>query len=450
MKNVLIIAYHFPPRGGIAVKRTLKFIKNLPLYGWNPIVLTTRQGLHEYKMLDETLLDELPDDLCIYRTEHFRKRLFLKKQVKKIFAVKNASGVPKKISKKKIIDIQEGGLKNFLISTGAYFRPFIPDVESGWNPFAVKHGKEIIYKDRIDALYTTSPPHSTQLIGLALSKQTGLPWVADFRDDWITNPLFAPTNRISAKLHTVLEERVVRKASKIVVTNRHTKESFLRKHPFCGEDKVVVIPNGYDLSDFAGIEEKMFPRFTIVHNGGLGTGLTARYFFSALRALIDEHPEFGKDVEVRFAGGISKKDKKTVKDLELDNTVVVQRHMPYKDCIKQLVRSHLFLLFLTAEAGGSARTPAKLYDYIAAGRPVLGMIIEGDAADKIREMHLGSVVHPSDVEGIKIELNKYYQKYKKSEKEYLKPVASPEEMLKYDQSTLTRQLATLLSGENGH
>jgi len=107
-------------------------------------------------------------------------------------------------------------------------------------------------------------------------------------------------------------------------------------------------------------------------------------------------------------------------------------------------------LFLTAEAGGSARTPAKLYDYIAAGRPVLGMIIEGDAADKIREMHLGSVVHPSDVEGIKIELNKYYQKYKKSEKEYLKPVASPEEMLKYDQSTLTRQLATLLSGENGH
>lgn len=450
-RNVLIIAYHFPPRGGIAVKRTVRFVKTLPLYGWRPVVLSVKLNLSDYKILDASALDELPEDLRVYRTQYFKKRRPFGRRHGEPPGARDMAAIQEKISKKTFIDIEESLLKNIFMSAcgaASYLWPFIPDIERGWVPIAAAHGREIIRREKIDAIYTTSPPHSTHLIGCALSKDAGIPWVADFRDDWVNNPLFRPSDPISAKIHRALEGKVVRSATRVVVTNGQTKESFLAKHPFSSEEKIVVIPNGYDPADFAGIERKPFSKFTVINNGGLGPGLSARHFLSALRSLIDEHPELRDEMRVLLVGGGDPEGTKAIDELDLKDVVTVQGYIPYKDCLKQLVRAHLFLLFLTDEAGGSGRTPAKLYEYLAAGRPVLGMVVEGDAADKIRNMKLGSVVSPTDVDGIKKELYSYYQRYKANRDEYLEDVASPEDMARYDQNTLTKRLAELLSGDN--
>ena len=172
MKKVLIITYYWPPAGGPGVQRVLKFAKYLPQFGWEPVILTVENG--NFPAVDEGLLGEVPDNLKVYKTKTLEP-----------FAIYNKLQGKDKTSAVDTFTITKSG-KSFKDKLGNAIRSyfFIPDARKGWKPFAVKAGLDIIKKEKIDLIFSSSPPHSLQLIAKDLAKKTQLPSVADFRDPW--------------------------------------------------------------------------------------------------------------------------------------------------------------------------------------------------------------------------------------------------------------------------
>jgi hypothetical protein len=172
MKKVLIITYYWPPASGSGVQRFLKFSKYLRDFGWEPVILTVKNGT--YVAYDESLLNDIPKGVKVLKTKTFEPFGFYSMLSKKKDSKSRAS-----------IGLQKDTfLQKLLIYIRANF--FIPDARKGWYNFACKKAVEIIETEAIDAIITTGPPHSTHLIGYYLKDKIRLPWIADMRDPWTT------------------------------------------------------------------------------------------------------------------------------------------------------------------------------------------------------------------------------------------------------------------------
>ncbi|WP_237717754.1 hypothetical protein [Pontibacter sp. BAB1700] len=169
--NLLYISYYWPPSGGPGVQRGLKFCKYLPQAGVRPSVLTVDERQASYPVLDHTFAREVPEGTAVYRTAtsepfEYYKKLSGKKEIP-------YSGFANEEAKTGFLD------KVFKFVRGNLF---IPDARVGWNKYALRKAGELLQKNQFQAILTTSPPHSTQLIGLKLKEKYGLPWIADLRD----------------------------------------------------------------------------------------------------------------------------------------------------------------------------------------------------------------------------------------------------------------------------
>ena len=136
----------------------------------------------------------------------------------------------------------------------------IPDPRKGWNKYAIAKAKQIIKDLNIDTVITTSPPHSTQLIGLKLKKDLGLNWIADFRDPWTDIYYFKqmyPTLP-AIYIHKKLEKKVLNQADKIITVSKNFKKLFSEKTDNI-INKIEIIPNGFDSDDFKDISKTVHP-----------------------------------------------------------------------------------------------------------------------------------------------------------------------------------------------
>lgn len=174
MKNLLVVTYYFPPSGGPGVQRVLKFVKYLRDFEIRPIVLTVANG--DFPVRDESLLSEIPPDVPVYRSKIFEPyQLYRKLTGKPADAPVDVNNIPKPGERRSVAEhFAEFVRSNF----------FIPDARIGWLPSAVAMGKRIIQSERIDCLYSSSPPYTSALIARALKRRTHLPWIAGFRDPW--------------------------------------------------------------------------------------------------------------------------------------------------------------------------------------------------------------------------------------------------------------------------
>ena len=171
VKKILVITYYWPPSGGSGVQRWLKFVKYFRDFGIEPIVLTIDPDFATYPNYDYTLLDEIPHGIEIHKTK-----------------AKSPFGIYSKVRKKEVPKVGFAGEKNvgMIEKLMRFIRGnfFIPDARIGWNRFALEKAREILQANDIDCVITTSPPHSTQLIGLALKNEFNIKWIADLRDPW--------------------------------------------------------------------------------------------------------------------------------------------------------------------------------------------------------------------------------------------------------------------------
>ncbi len=171
MKKVLIITYYWPPAGGPGVQRVLKFVKYLPAFGWEPIILTVENG--EYPAIDESLISEIPPNLKIYKTNSFEP----------FNIYKNITGqkgnIPTHVLSK---SENESLIQKF--SKWIRANVFIPDARVGWSQSIVKEGEKIFEIEKPDLIFSSSPPHSLQIGAMKLAKKVNSKWITDLRDPW--------------------------------------------------------------------------------------------------------------------------------------------------------------------------------------------------------------------------------------------------------------------------
>jgi glycosyltransferase involved in cell wall biosynthesis len=385
MQKVLIVTYYWPPGSGAGVQRWLKFSKYLSRQGWEPVILTVDPDFAVYSAIDHSLNSEIPSNLPVYKTrarDYFR---LYKKDKSKIPSAGFA------------IDEEKGFTNHITRFIRGNF--FIPDPRRGWNRFAFKKACEIIETLKIDRLITTSPPHSTQLIGLKLKKRyPGIKWIADLRDPWTDiyyYGKFYPTF-ISKKIDSAYEKTVLKSADKIITVGKSLKELFSSKIPGI-EDKTEVISNGYDEEDFSGLSVSNPDIFTISYVGTLSGSYPIKGFIKALKSISAK----GIIFRLRFTGAVSPELKEQISSMGSRSGV---EFIPYSDhltAISNMVDSTALLLIIPDHLSSRSIITGKLFEYLASGKPVICLgPVDGDAAEILEETGHGKTFDYNDSDGI--------------------------------------------------
>jgi glycosyltransferase involved in cell wall biosynthesis len=406
-RRVLVVAYYFPPLGGAGVQRTLKFVKYLPEFGWQPVVLTVK--VKDADLSDACLEKEIPPGISIYRTSILRLPARLPWRLRNLLA-------------------------RWLL---------VVDEQVGWLPLAVGQARKIIAEDGVEAIYTTSAPYTAHLIGLRLKEQTGLPWVADFRDPWVGNFATPFPTPVHLRLAQRFERQISQRAERVTVVSDLMRPALLNRYHLPPE-RVCTLPNGYDPADFTGVEPLgQDPAWLIIaYTGSFYGRRQAGSFLQGLRAAIDDRAVLGHKVQVRFVGNIGQATQAQVEALGLRDVVQITGYLTHHQSIQYLLGADLLLLVVGAGPGSAAVLTGKIFEYLFAGKPILALAPPGAAADLVREAEAGVVVDPEDVSAIADQIAALYQKWERGE---LKIASRPEVVARYDRRRLTGQLAHILN-----
>ena len=431
MKKVLIVTYYFPPSGGPGVQRVLKFVKYLPQFGWQPVVLTVQDG--DYPARDESLLAEIPKHAVVCRTKIFEPyRLYRKLTGKPANAPVDVENIPQGGKKKSLTE----SLAEFVRSTF-----FIPDARIGWYPYAVPAGLRIIKEHHIEAIYSSSPPYTTSVIARKLHHATGLPWVAGFRDPW-TGFLSTPDRWYFPRMiDERLERSVFRDASAVEAAWRGILRDVTGKIPDIDKSKLVYHPNGFDSDDYPDLKSRKNNRFTVTYTGSMYGKRNPKTFLEAVEGLVKNGRVDPKKIQLRFIGRFGSEVRTMLEQSSIHDSIEVIAYLPHSESVEALLRSDALLLIVDEAAGSDEIVPGKVFEYIGAQRPILALAPEGAIATLMRETRSGFVAANQDIPAIQAGFIECYDNflYHKSTFEQ-----DREAVKRYDRREITRQLAALL------
>lgn len=407
-----MIAYFFPPVGGSGALRPMKLAKYLPDSGWRPVILTVRNP-DWYYASDPELLDELPDSVVIHRSPMLRAAWF--------YRVLNPFRVKK----------MDRWVRQWLLH---------PDPQVGWIPFGLAAGLRLVRKYNIRAIYSTSAPLSSHLIAMRIKEITGIPWIADFRDEWVENPDIPQPTGPHRKLHFQLEKRIVHHADQVITAAPGFRD-FLKKHdPLPG--KLTTLTMGFDPEDFAQpvpprLDDRQ-NRFTIAFTGIYYGSFRPTRFLEAVTRLIVEGKIQPDRIRIVFAGANEPGDSGFQDRFGI---CVYTGFLSHRKTIEILRGCDALLLLLSRERGDFV-IPSKSFEYMAAGKPILAIVpAKSEVADIIGRSGTGVIADFEDMEGIKSSFLKMYQLWE-GKKDV--PARNACEVEKFNQVGLTAQFAGLL------
>lgn len=404
MKTVLVIAYHFPPGGGPGVQRVLKHVTYLREAGWRPIVLTVENG--DFPALDVSLLEKVPADVRVVRVPILEPYSIYRR------FMGGGGAIDVNVNKSKQ---QRRGWKERLAEfIRATF--FIPDARVGWLLTAVKAGRRIIREEHVDAIYTSSPPYTCALIGRALKRQTGLPWVAGFRDPW-TGFLTTPDRWfLPASIDKHLERSVFTEADAVESAWEGITADALAKYSFLDPKKFFHVPNGFDSADFPDVTYVRNERFTVTYTGSMYGRRTPAAFLAALDVLRSRGEVLPEDVRLRFVGRFGAEVEEMLEKSPFAPSVERISYVPHTESIAYLMRSDISLLIVDEAKESAEIVPGKVYEYLGVGRPILALAPRGSAIeDLIKETGAGASAPQSDVTAIADIIGTFVARWKRGE-----------------------------------
>ncbi len=433
MKNVLMIAYSFPPLGGSGVQRIVKYAKYLPAFGWEPIILTVDEKRESQEITDTSLQDELPKGLKIYRSRYlgFSDLLHFPNKNRKVNS--------------KIFGNSVSVLENLVYKFKDITRSLIiPDVKVGWYPFAIRKGKQIFNENNIDVIYSTSPDPIAHLIAMSLAKKYRRPWVADFRDPW--TKIFLVKRPFPFKQwDESMERSVLGEAEKIIITWPAIQNSFVPQYrDHC--QKTILIHNGFDEQDFQNIIPKTFQKFTIIHTGTFYEKRNPKALFRAIDSLLSKKPILRNDIQVILIGRenlIGRKKTSSIKNLieenNLNDIVLTVPYLPHRECLSYLLGADM--LFLNTIQN---YVPGKTFEYLRSRKPILALVSNDTTlAEIVNSTKSGVVIDPTKTEEIKDAILGMYEKYKKG---MLKLDREDDSVIyQYERKKLTGKLAEIFN-----
>jgi hypothetical protein len=376
MKRLLMISYPFPPNSSAGAVRSERIARYLPDRGWQVDVVTIkpRQDLFE----DNARLTNFSPNVKIHSTRNVDPWLWLKSRrpVNPFFSA----------------------VRSMLMKIFSF-----PDHMLGWVPIAAGTGMEVCRQKNVDVIYTTSPPHSTHLAGYLIARMTRKPWVADFRDPWTLNA-YRPKGSMDGlqnKIERRLESAVLKKASLILANTLSNRTNLLKNFPFLGQQKVIHLPNGWEKFPGTGSRRKNGRLFSIVHAGTFYPRFKPYALFYALSAwrngtLGADAPPFEKNFQIILLGAGDSETNQVVQDLKLNDIVQLRPWVSQVEARRVMCEADLLWASLGFERESSTYIPSKLYEYIAAGRPILGFFPDGEASNLIKSTGTGVVFHRPD------------------------------------------------------
>lgn len=384
VKRVLIITYYWPPSGGAGVQRWLKFTKYLPGFGWQPVVYTPENP--EAPVDDPSLLEDISDE-----TEVIKRPIWEPYDLYKRFI---GMGSDDRINAGFLNERRKSEKKEG-ISVWIRGNLFIPDARRFWiNPSARFLGK-YLREHPVDAVISTGPPHSMHLIARKLKKRFNLPWIADFRDPWTEIDFYDQLRltRRSDQKHRAREGSVLREADRVVVIGKTMAGRFSMAHPVTP----VVIPNGYDEADFKGEAQQGDGKFSIVHVGAMNRDRNHPAFWEAISEMIAGEPALASSLVIKLVGKLDLSVHQSISDHGLGAVVEITPYLPHDRIIPLLRSASVLYLPINQTPNAKSIQTGKLFEYLAAGRPILGTgPADGDAAAILKECNAGEMVGFSD------------------------------------------------------
>jgi glycosyltransferase involved in cell wall biosynthesis len=429
LKKVLIITYYWPPSGGAGVQRWLKFVKYLREFGVEPIVLTVDNDYASYPITDSSLFEEIPEGIKVFYTKS-----------------KEPFSIYKSLSGKK--DIPHSGFANeikvsLLQKIMRFIRGnlFIPDARKGWNKFAYKKAKQLILEHNITTIITTSPPHSTQLIGSKLKDDLKIKWVADLRDPWTDIYYYKQLyhTAFAKKIDSSYEKKVLTQADKIIVVSKIIKDQFLNKIPDIDNTKFSVIPNGFDELDFDDLGKYEKSNFMITYTGTISNEYHIESFLNAIKRLTKEINE--NQIILRFVGVVSDNYKNFIHDIGLSEITEYKGYVEHKKSVEYLQQSTVLFLAIPDVKNNGGILTGKLFEYLGAKKPIIGIgPVNGEAAMIIKECGAGKMFDYNDENNIYAYLLNLFQKWNSGENINIKN----EQVKIYTRKHLTKELSSLM------
>ena len=396
MKKVLIITYYWPPSGGAGVQRWLKFSKYLPDFGFAPVILTVDENQASYAQLDHSLVEEINPELCVHKTRTFEPYNLYRSLIRKKEIPYGGFSNQKKVTIfEKFSRLIRGNL-------------FVPDPRRGWNKYALRKALELIGSENIVSVITSGPPHSTHLIGKNIKDRTGIKWIADFRDPWTDIYYYKELyHTLPARLYDrYLEKKVLTGADKIITVSEEVKKLLLRRIPG-PKEKIAVIPNGYDESDFENITKLKNEFFTITYTGTISLSYRIERFIEAIYIL---PREVKAKIKIRFVGNVPDEILNMFKNKNLGSMLEVLGYIPHKKAVDQMVNASLLLMAIPDSSDNKGIVTGKFFEYLAAKRPILAMGPTGGDVDLLlQKCNAGKLFSYNEIEPMSLFIHEIFE-----------------------------------------
>jgi len=429
LKKLLVISYYWPPAGGPGVQRWVKLCKYLAQMGYQCHVVTVDEAHASYPSIDKSLEKDIDVSIKITKTKSFEalkvfSSVFKKEKVP-------YAGIPDKNKMSNIGRIALYIRSNF----------FIPDARIGWNKYAIEACKEIIEKEKIDCIITTSPPHSTQLIGLTLKKRfPKLKWIADLRDPWTDIYYYHKLSHTenSKKKDLRYEKEVLECADAITVTSPITNKLYAGKIDKKYTDKIHTITNGFDEDDFINTNQAVSDKFTITFAGTVNEQFGLEEFIAAVKDLSSQN------ILLHFVGTIDVYTKNLL-EKEIPHNHKITAYVPHKELMNYIVQSQALLLSIP-KGNNQGTIPGKLFEYLATKKPIICLAPSHSSAEEIiAECAAGKTFTYEDKTGMENYLKQLSSDWKTGKDISVTPIAiGAIAYKKYSRKELAKQFALLI------
>ncbi|MEK7813599.1 MAG: glycosyltransferase, partial [Candidatus Desantisbacteria bacterium] len=367
MRHVLLISYNFPPQVSESAYRAAGFVKHLPSSGWDVSVLTIMANRGEADIYG-----------------------------KNVYEVKSIEFLEK-----------TGRIKD-LVS-----KYLIPDEKILWIPNVLRKIKEITEKQRFDLIYTIAPPHSISWLGYQAHCQTGLPWIADIRENWVGVKKHGIISSFYKNMEKKMEETIIKNARKVISCSEEWCQFFYEKYPFWGRDRFVCVPDGYDEEEMkvVGTADRIDDKLRLVFYGEINENRTHQYLLRAIKELLRKDSCFGDLLRIEFVGGMDNNLQRLISEFSLENVCSYIEDTAGKEGIKHLITADAGIVIADKEK--ERNIPQAIYKYIAAMKPILGLSDKGAVENLIKKENLGWVAPFSAVPRIKSDLQEIISCFKR-------------------------------------
>ncbi|MCB0304038.1 MAG: glycosyltransferase family 4 protein [Calditrichaeota bacterium] len=424
MKKLLIISTNFPPSISIGTQRILRICKFLDPVNWGVSILTLKENYYpdlSHRTDDDK--DELLAKLKIHRTGKVDPVFYLlnlRESLRgKSNGAINANGAAKPRPKPKQDPGSEGAQdysdkikqkKSLWQQIKDFFTDIMqfPDKNITWLPLAVWRGYRVIRKQKIDVIFSSSPPHSLHLISAILKRLTGRKLVVDFRDPWARSPWHdeeRELNRFEQWKHQRIvkfEDWVVRTADKVILVTREMREDYVKAYPHLPAEKFIWFSNGYDPDQVQPLlqpngRDIQPEKVKFIHAGSLYKYRNPTPIIHALKHLVDKNQIDRNGIEFLFIGGITPDQAHTpglVKEMGIDDIVKFMPPVSYNTVMQYMLESHVLILLQPVT---QLQLPGKFFDYLCLQKPILAVAEKNSSTEHMVGSDFGVFADFNDV-----------------------------------------------------